>query len=95
MSRKIVSRSILAEAQGIVSGPRHKSYGTWRENFERIAAICNQLGLSCGEVTAADCARIMLAVKLARHAHQPKRDNLVDLAGYAEGLSQIEEGRDA
>lgn len=87
--------SILIEAQAIVNGPRHKDYGTWEENFARTAAIANQLGLSCGEVNPQDCIKVLMAMKLARHANQPKRDNLVDLAGYAEGLSQIEEERDA
>ena len=87
--------SILVEAQAIISGPRHKSYGTWEENFARTAAIASQMGLSCGEVTPQDCIKILMAMKLARHANQPKRDNLVDLAGYAEGLSQMEERRDA
>lgn len=90
------TRSVLAEAQSLVAGPRRGAYGSARQNFARIARIVNELGLEAGgALTASDVAKVLIATKLARHAHAPKRDNLVDLCGYAELLSQVEEGRDA
>lgn len=40
-------------------------------------------------VTAEDAALMMILVKIAREAHAPKRDNRVDLAGYAKVLDLI------
>ena len=36
-----------------------------------------------------DVPLCMIAVKLARQAHRHKRDNLVDIAGYARTASMI------
>lgn len=82
--------SVLLEADGLVNGARNADYGTVQDNYGRIASISQLLGVS---VTPKDVLLIMIATKLARHAHRPKRDNLVDLAGYTELLSKWEEIR--
>ena len=38
-----------------------------------------------------DCAVVMMAVKLVRESYKHKRDNLVDLCGYANILNEIED----
>ena len=74
--------SVLAEANVIVNGPRAALYGAPLVNHQRIAAIWSViLGT---HVTPRQAALCMIGVKLAREAHAPKRDNLVDIAGYAE-----------
>jgi hypothetical protein len=74
--------SVLEEASAIVRGPRQDAYGTAKVNHDRIAAIWSViLGVP---VTARQAALCMIGVKLAREAHAPKRDNLVDIAGYAD-----------
>ena len=41
------------------------------------------------QVTAMDVPLCMIAVKLARQAHRHKRDNLVDIAGYARTAAMV------
>ncbi len=85
------SRSILAEAALIRSGERNADYGDAVENFRRITQIANAItGL---ELTPAQCCKVMIAVKLARELHNHKRDNLVDLCGYADILALIEDNK--
>ena len=40
-------------------------------------------------VTPMDVPLCMIAVKLARQAHRHKRDNLVDIAGYARTAAMV------
>ena len=42
-------------------------------------------------MTDIECCNVMIAVKLIRERHKHKRDNLVDLCGYAEILNRLEE----
>ena len=86
---QVKENSILTEAQDIVNGSRHTDYGSAIESFSKIASVAS---LICGkDLTAADCVKVLQAVKLVRQSHKHKRDNLVDLAGYTEILNQIEE----
>lgn len=83
---------ILGKAQAAVSD-RPASYGSPFENYQRWAGMLNAMfdhKLST-HFTAADCAMMMAALKIARQVHTPKPDNLVDLAGYAEVAAQIQE----
>jgi hypothetical protein len=86
--------SILDEALRITSGARRRDYDAARPNHERIAALWNAyLGLRKnpgGDLSPSDVATCMLLLKLARHVYTPKRDNLVDIAGYARCIAQIE-----
>ena len=41
------------------------------------------------DLDAETCCAVMMAVKLTRESFKHKRDNLVDLAGYAEIMNQI------
>jgi hypothetical protein len=77
--------TILDEAARVTSGERQTDYGHPRDDFTRTAVMWN--GLLAGKlrqpITAMDVPLCMIAVKLAREAHRHKRDNLVDIAGYA------------
>jgi hypothetical protein len=42
---------------------------------------------------AEDVPLAMICVKLSRESHQHKRDNLVDIAGYAAALDRLYEGQ--
>lgn len=79
--------AVLDEANTLIHGERNRAYGSPSENFERIAAFWNvQLAdkLKPGErITGQDTALLMISLKLARAINQPKRDNFVDIAGYA------------
>lgn len=83
-------RSILKEAAEIVYGPRRKDYGTPSENHGRTAALWTAyLGVP---ITARQVCALNILQKLSRDANMPKRDNMVDVAGYAENADLV--GRD-
>jgi len=41
------------------------------------------------QVTATDIPLCMIAIKLARQSHRHKRDNLIDIAGYARTAAMV------
>jgi hypothetical protein len=85
--------SILDTARRITGGGRQDDYGHPADDFERTARIWNGI-LACklregAEITAMDIPLCMIAVKIARQAHRHKRDNLVDIAGYARTAAMV------
>ena len=82
-------QSILSEAEEIVNGSRHSDYGDTRESFSRVATIASVM--TGKELSPDDCCAVMMAVKLVRESFNHKRDNLVDLCGYAELMNQLKE----
>lgn len=85
--------SILVEAQNLVHGPRQASYGHPSDDFQRTADLLNVLSKRGRAWLPSDVALVMMCVKLSRQANAYKRDNLVDLCGYAECWARIVEGR--
>jgi hypothetical protein len=85
--------TVLAEAIRITDGARQADYGHPRDDFAHTALMWT--GILAGklredaEVTAADVPLCMIAVKLARQSHRHKRDNLVDIAGYARTAAMV------
>ena len=72
---------LLNEAAKTVTA-RGAHYGTPAENFERIAVLWT--ALLGHEVSAAQVAMMMAAVKMARLCADEKHmDSWVDIAGYA------------
>lgn len=83
--------SVLTEAENIVNGAREGQYGRAEDSFERIARLWNAYLINKGLVAEGglllsgnDTANLMVLLKLAREQHSHKRDNYVDIAGYAE-----------
>jgi hypothetical protein len=78
---------VLREAEKLITGDRNETYGTPTQNFDNIAKLWNvqfrHLLKDGAEFAAADVALAQIHVKMARMVAQPKRDNFVDLAGYA------------
>ena len=72
--------NILEEANSLVYGDRAADYGSVLDNFTTIAALWSPILKVT--VTAEQVALCMVQVKVARQIHKPKRDNLVDGAGY-------------
>ncbi len=74
--------------RGSGGGERNADYGDAVESFEIVAKIANAItGLN---LTPAQCRKVLLAVKLTRERYNHKRDNLIDLCGYADILELIE-----
>lgn len=89
----IDSDSILDEAQRLVHGPRGDAYGHPLDDYTRTAAMMS--AILGHEVSAEQAIRCMIAVKLSRECNKPKRDNRVDMAGYAECLQMVADRRAA
>lgn len=77
--------SILQEAQRLTHGNRNKDYGHPLDDYGRTAALITALlgHKLCEPLTPEDAASIQILVKLSRNQNKPKRDNMVDAAGYA------------
>lgn len=79
--------SVLDEAKGLIEGDRNNSYGPPTQDFARTAGVLNALGYRGPDgrgLEPHDVAIVVAAVKLSRLMWTPeKRDNWVDLAGYA------------
>ena len=80
-----MTQSILVEAAKIVDNDRADDYGDPRDDFKRIATIWstlleNKLNV---DLTPSEVCAMMIALKLSRAAHSNKRDNWIDIAGYA------------
>lgn len=76
------NETILQEAQRLVCGARQRDYAHPLDNGLRIAQMW-EIILGFPGITPQQVMLCMAAVKIARQIATPKRDNLVDLAGYA------------
>lgn len=83
--------NILEEANSLVHGNRGADYGHPHVDYQCTADMWRTLikrryGIDVPLSPDFACL-MMVAVKLSREAGKPKRDNLVDAAGYAECAS--------
>lgn len=78
--------SVLSEAQGLVHGDRNEQYGAPAEEYRRTVGMVNAMLAAKLRVPLdpQDLAYIMVCLKLSRQINKPKRDSLVDAAGYCE-----------
>lgn len=82
-------KDILEEAHELVDGPRQEDYGHPIDNFNKMAMMWSAiLGKQVSEQEVALC---MIATKIARETNRPRRDNRVDIAGYAKTLQMVED----
>lgn len=72
---------VLEEALRITKGDRQASYGPPNQDFARTAAMWS--AMKGVQFEPREVALFMIALKLSRETHQRKRDNWVDIAGYA------------
>ena len=80
--------SILQEAQRLVGGDRQSAYGHPSEHFAAVAAMWTVI--VGAPVKPQHVPLCMIALKLVREAHVPKRDNRTDIAGYSQTLDMLE-----
>lgn len=73
--------TVCQEAQRLTHSDRNSSYGHPLDNFGITVAMLNaRFGT---KFSVEDFAEIQIICKLGRQANASKRDNLVDIAGYA------------
>ena len=77
------------EAKTIVAGDRASDYGDANESFSRIAKLWS--AYTGTTITPWDVAQMMILLKVSRAKTSRKRDTLVDIVGYAECASKLEE----
>lgn len=83
--------TILDEAKHLTGngGERNDSYDHPFPNFSKIADAWSIIfGV---KVTPRQVALAMILMKVVRDNHKAKRDNLVDIAGYARCIERLEE----
>ncbi len=82
-----VRAEVLDEAKNLTTGDRNRDYGDPLPNFQDTADLLTvqfRHKFKEGErFTPSDVAKIMVHVKMARMIKRSKRDNWVDIAGYA------------
>lgn len=80
--------SALQEAQRLVHGDRGAAYGHPIDDYTRTGRMWGAI-LGIGDIDPRLCCLMMAAVKISREVNAPKRDNRVDLAGYAECAEMV------
>lgn len=95
-------RSVCEIADNLVTNDRQASYGTPLDNFTQIANLlsaagyCKRHTVKAGidQITAEDIPIIMILTKISRELHSTKRDNLIDICGYAKTKDQVHKERE-
>jgi hypothetical protein len=86
--------NLLLEADRITSQDRQNSYGHpidhWTRTVEVLRGLTNDKSLEMHPETV---GLLWICDKLARYVHGGKRDNLVDIAGYARCIEKVHQER--
>jgi hypothetical protein len=88
--KPVKEESVAKEAHRLVRGNRQASYGHPADDFTRTGRIWGAI-LGCDDIPPELVGLCMAAVKISREVNGHKRDNLVDLAGYAETVHLVHE----
>lgn len=84
------AESILQEAQYLVHGPRGEDYNHPIVDYTRTGRMWGAI-LNTPDIDPRIACLMMAAVKISREVNKHKRDNLTDLAGYAECAQMVAE----
>jgi hypothetical protein len=77
------AKGVCEVAQELVGGSRVEEYGDPVITYRRVGQMWGWM-LGRDAIPADVVAMMMVAVKLGREMNKHKRDNLVDMCGYAE-----------
>lgn len=84
---------LLLDAIKTVTEDRQDQYGSPEDSLGVIAGYWNAYLASKGHndirISSVDAGMMMILLKVAREANSPKRDNLLDIAGYAAITSRV------
>lgn len=83
-------KTVLMEANDIIYGDRQADYGSATENFSNIAKGWEIILKT--KVTPEQVGLCMIWLKMAREMNVSKRDNIVDIAGYAGCMEKLSKG---
>lgn len=72
---------ILKTALKLTTGDRHDEYGDCNIELDRVATMWSVIFKT--DITPNQVALAMIALKITRQMHTNKKDNWVDIAGYA------------
>jgi hypothetical protein len=86
------SETVLDEAKRLVYGDRAMDYGHPLDECTRIAAFWSVILKT--KVRPEHIPVCMVCMKISREMNRRKRDNAVDIAGYAECLNRIHDEQD-
>ena len=95
--QKIENPNILIEANNIVHGDRNEAYGHPKDNHTTTAILFSHFlkrkyGKGMGTtplLDAEDVCFFNILQKISRAANSYRRDNLVDIAGFAANIEMI------
>jgi hypothetical protein len=104
LTRDTADNNILVEAQQITSADRQRFYGHpldnhgctagfWDYYIERRRQACELAGEQF-VIDERDVCMMNTLQKISRDANLRKRDNLVDMAGYARNAEMVEQEQD-
>jgi hypothetical protein len=90
-----ITESVTQEAHRLVEGDRGADYDHPLDNFRKTAVVWTGIldQKLRAPITEEEVGLLMVGVKLAREAHHHKRDNLVDVSGYAQTVQMVIEER--
>jgi len=83
-------KTVLEEASEIVVerlDQDHNDYGEFSESMGRAKLI--YMGMTGRDIPITDMYAVLIALKLSRESFNHKRDNLVDVCGYIQGLDDF------
>ena len=92
-----IENSVLLDAYNVVHEERDPEYGPALEDFTSLgilwATLINRYLKKQGfksipMIPPRVVGNMMIALKINRDVHFPKRDNMVDVAGYAENVER-------
>lgn len=92
------TETILEEAERLVGGDRNAAYGHPLDDFDSLgrawgALLTRHLRMPVPDIPGEVVGLLMVALKLNREVHVPKRDNLTDAAGYLRCIERIQRRR--
>jgi hypothetical protein len=81
--------NVLEEANTLTTTDRQDDYGHPADDFARTATMWS--AITGHNIMTEHVPLMMIALKISRECNKHKRDNLVDIAGYARTLELVYE----